>query len=47
MGDHPAGNGLVFGYNCDYSTFFQLGKRRDEGLMWINHEYVIPFFTSD
>jgi uncharacterized protein len=41
------GDGLVFGYNCDYSTFFQLGKRRDEGLMWINHEYVIPFFTSD
>ena len=41
------GDGLVFGYNCDYSTFFQLGKRRDEGVMWINHEYVIPFFTSD
>ena len=41
------GDGLVFGYNCDYSTFFQLGKRRDEGLIWVNHEYVIPFFTSD
>jgi uncharacterized protein len=41
------GDGLVFGYNCDYSTFFQLGKRRDEGLIWCNHEYVIPFFTSD
>ena len=41
------GDGLVFGYNCDYSTFFQLGKRPDEGLIWVNHEYVIPFFTSD
>jgi len=38
--------GLKFGYNCDYSTFFPM-KGGDEGLIWVNHEYIVPFFTSD
>ncbi|HVM17630.1 MAG TPA: alkaline phosphatase PhoX [Gaiellaceae bacterium] len=41
------GPGLRFGYNCDYSAFFPFRGRSDEGVMWINHEYVTPFFTSD
>jgi uncharacterized protein len=46
--------GLKFGYNCDYSTFFPLRGRgddddrgSDEGLIWVNHEYVIPYFNSN
>jgi uncharacterized protein len=48
--------GMKFGYNCDYSTFFPLRGRGDdddddggsaEGLIWVNHEYVIPFFNSN
>ncbi|HWG55311.1 MAG TPA: alkaline phosphatase PhoX [Gaiellaceae bacterium] len=39
--------GMRFGYNCDYSAFYPLEGKSDEGLLWINHEYVIPFFTSD
>jgi secreted PhoX family phosphatase len=39
--------GLKFGYNCDYSTFFPFKHKGDEGLIWVNHEYIVPFFTSD
>jgi uncharacterized protein len=49
--------GMKFGYHCDYTTFFPLRGRGDdddddeggsaEGLIWVNHEYITPFFTSD
>jgi hypothetical protein len=39
--------GMKFGYNCDYSTFFPMRGSGDEGLIWVNHEYIVPFFTSD
>jgi secreted PhoX family phosphatase len=39
--------GMRFGYNCDYSTWFPIDGKSKDGLMWVNHEYVIPFFTSD
>jgi secreted PhoX family phosphatase len=45
--------GLRFGYNCDYSAWFPFtgrdarGPKNSEGLIWVNHEYVIAFFTSD
>lgn len=39
--------GMKFGYNCDYSTFFPMSGSGDEGLIWVNHEYIVPFFTSD
>ena len=41
------GNGLRFGYNCDYSTWFPVDGKTDDLLVWVNHEYVTPFFTSD
>ena len=41
------GNGLRFGYNCDYTGWYALPGKTDEGLLWVNHEYIIPFFTSD
>ena len=41
------GNGLRFGYNCDYSGWYPLPGTANEGLLWVNHEYVTPFFTSD
>jgi secreted PhoX family phosphatase len=39
--------GMKFGYNCDYSTYFPMNGSGDEGLIWVNHEYIVPFFTSD
>jgi uncharacterized protein len=50
--------GMKFGYNADYSTFFPLrgrgeddddddGEGSREGLIWVNHEYITPFLTSD
>ncbi|MEV5411405.1 PhoX family phosphatase [Thermopolyspora sp. NPDC052614] len=27
-----------FGYNCDFVTFFPMGRER--GLLWVNHEYT-------
>ncbi|BAY10776.1 PhoX family protein [Calothrix sp. NIES-2098] len=28
------------GYNCDYTAFIPLNKTKDEGYLWVNHEYV-------
>ena len=39
--------GMRFGYNCDYSGWYPLDGKTNEGLLWVNHEYIIPFFTSD
>lgn len=39
------GEGLRFGYNCDYTDYFPVA--RDEALLWVNHEYLTPYFTSD
>jgi uncharacterized protein len=41
------GDGLRFGYNCDYTAFFALDRDDDEGILWVNHEYVIPWYTTD
>jgi secreted PhoX family phosphatase len=41
------GPGLRFGYNCDYSAWFPLRGKEDEGLIFVSHEYLVPFFTTD
>ncbi|GAA1562436.1 PhoX family protein [Actinomadura kijaniata] len=34
----PEAQARQFGYNCDYVTFFPMG--RDRALLWVNHEYT-------
>ncbi|WP_067833529.1 PhoX family protein, partial [Actinomadura kijaniata] len=34
----PEAQARQFGYNCDFVTFFPLG--RDRALLWVNHEYT-------
>ena len=41
------GDGLKFGYNCDYSAWFPFKGKGDEGLVYVSHEYITPFFTSE
>ncbi|HSI97583.1 MAG TPA: alkaline phosphatase PhoX, partial [Gaiellaceae bacterium] len=41
------GDGLRFGYNCDYSAWFPFAGKGDEGLIFVSHEYLVPFFTTD
>ncbi len=37
-----------FGFNNDYTAFIPLDKNNpNDGLLWVNHEYVDPFFVSD
>jgi uncharacterized protein len=40
------GDGLRFGYNADFTAYFPL-RGPNEGVLWVNHEYVIPYYTSD
>lgn len=35
-----------FGTNNDYTAFFPLNSEGTDGILWVNHEYVIPLFTS-
>jgi len=39
------GDGITFGYNCDYTAYFPASAT--EGVLWVNHEYVIPYYVSD
>ena len=39
--------GCSFGFNNDFIAFVQLDKNNpDDGLLWVNHEYVDPRFVS-
>jgi uncharacterized protein len=40
------GDGLFFGYNADYTTYLPL-RGHKEGLLWVNHEYVWPYYVTD
>jgi hypothetical protein len=35
-----------FGFNNDFTSFYPLENKKDEGILWVNHEYVHPMFVS-
>ena len=38
----------TFGFNCDFTCFIPLDdKNPNDGLLWVNHEYIDPLFVSD
>lgn len=47
FGKDASGKDLVFGFNCDYSAFFPFTGKGDEGLIYVSHEYLNPFISSD
>lgn len=38
-------NGDQFGFNNDFIAIFPVPNRRDEFVMWVNHEYTHPLFV--
>lgn len=38
--------GETFGFNNDYTAFMPLDGKKDEALLWVNHEYTHPLFVS-
>ena len=39
-GDRLPGTNTRFGYNADFTALLPLPSKKDEGLLWVNHEYV-------
>ena len=38
----------TFGYNCDFTCFIPLNDDNpNDGLLWVNHEYINPLYVSD
>lgn len=35
-----------FGFNNDFTAYMPLKGKKDEGILWVNHEYVHPLFVS-
>ncbi len=36
----------TFGYNNDFTAFLPFDENNDDGLLWVNHEYVDPLFIA-
>jgi len=34
----------TFGFNNDFTCFIPIKEKPDEGILWVNHEYVHPYF---
>lgn len=35
-----------FGYNNDFTAFLPIAGNENEALLWVNHEYIDPYFVS-
>ena len=47
----PLGDGLIYGDHNDYVAYFPIdalegGDDSEEGILWVNHEYINPLFWS-
>lgn len=42
----PINEKETFGFNNDYVAFVPLKGKSQEGILWVNHEYVSPLFVS-
>ncbi len=36
----------TFGFNCDFTQYIPLDGKKDEGILWVNHEYTSQTFVS-
>jgi secreted PhoX family phosphatase len=48
----PLGGGLTYGDHNDFVAYFPIdtlqgGNNSEDGLLWVNHEYINPMFWSD
>ncbi len=46
-GDKINKKGDVFGFNNDFTSYLPFDNKTDEGLLWVNHESVIPQFVHN
>lgn len=46
-GDRINKQGETFGFNNDFTCFLPLDGKSNEGLLWVNHESVIPQFIHN
>src|SRR5918992_1013157 len=48
----PLGGGLTYGDHNDFVAYFPIdtlegGNNSEDGILWVNHEYINPMFWSD
>ncbi len=48
----PLGGGLTYGDHNDFVAYFAIdtlegGNNSEDGILWVNHEYINPMFWSD
>lgn len=46
-GDKINKKGEVFGFNNDFTSYLPLDNKKNEGLLWVNHEAIIPAFIHN
>lgn len=46
-GDRINGSGESFGFNNDFTCYFPIEGKINQGLLWVNHESVIPEFIHN